>query len=203
MPITAERMLDIITIASKAVDRVEITRDRIEYITRDIDKIEKRLIQLEINDEIIDQSIASIRALITETETACMIPMSLLRNLGFEKARFEINLSKNKNAKERMQILREGTRTRKFSERKKQGERQEPLALLLSQQDDRDYYKQRGQELHPELGPCDGEPCNKCKALPPNNQTPETKELIIDDGIRYKPAEDSDPSDWKISEGKE
>jgi hypothetical protein len=165
MPITAERMLDLIEIASQAVDRTEIARQKIDYIGRDIKYIKQRLSRLEINDERIDDLIISITTLAKEAETECSLPVTLVRNLGFEKARFEINLSKNKNAKERMRILRDGTRTKDFTPRGKKDQTQttERMMSILAGREDKEYFKQKGQENHPELGDCDGEPCRKCQ----------------------------------------
>lgn len=197
MPIVAERMLDLIDIASKAVDKIEIAREKIEYIGRDTYSLRKRLNELKIEDERLDFLMQSIIDITNEVEANCVLPSVLLRNLGFEKARFEINLTKNKSARQRMQMLRDGIRSRPFVGRTKQSKEVE---LELNQQDDKEYYKQRGEELHPELGPCDGEPCRKCeekqKQKTENNNESDADEVFIDDGIHYSPADEVSTDEW-------
>lgn len=158
MPITAERMLNLIDIAEQSIQKTELAKQTLKYNTRDLGRLEKRLEEIKLKDEIIEDLIQSMKTQSHEAEFECILPAQLIQNLGFEKARFEINLSKNRHAKERMQMLRDGIRVKEFVARTKKKDKTETI-----QQDDLDFYFQRGQEQHPELGPCDGEPCKKCQ----------------------------------------
>jgi hypothetical protein len=200
MPITSDQVIDIIDLAIRNFERVIAMEKVIQGVNKDMKEI-KYLVKDQ--NEKVEFMIGDI---IVRTNPSPGIPAQDIQELMYMKAKFEINKKRNSSAARRMRGKRERDKERDFMEgiMQPRNSRVIPKALLdLEGQEDQEYFKQRGQENHPELGDCDGEPCRKCeekeKEKDPGKQytIDETRTMLFsDDGIKYKPAKDEN-DEWK------
>lgn len=117
MPITAERVVKIITCAIDCAQNAKEMRKGHKQIEQDIKELLRRD---DIPEDVLDR--LSIIRTVSEDAYRFDIDQDALENLFYEKAKFEFNAKKNKNAASRMRILRAGYRQRKVVKRERKTE---------------------------------------------------------------------------------
>ncbi len=189
MPLTAERMRQVIDIASQAVEKSEAAKRGLDSISNDIGSIRSRLNEKAINDEVLDELVWSIGRLAQDTRLLCDIPAQLIQNLGAEQTWFNMNQSKHKKQAQRMRNIRadkpKGSTTRTKDESEPGPETKLPkifgkLDVAAIMRQDVEDNKRIGQERHPEQGPCNSDADGQCSwcgqasvASVPNSQMDE------------------------------
>lgn len=167
MPITAERMQNIITIAIDAVEKSERAKSALESILNDIGSVRTRLNGKEVEDEVLDELVFSIETLARDARLVCTLPAETIKNLGSEQTWFKINQAKHKSQAQRMRILRKGKNNRTS----------DTINVALMIEEEMEERKRIGKERHEEKGPCnsngeDGE-CSECKRIEDRLEKPE------------------------------
>lgn len=103
MPITADRMILIIDVAEKCLSNSENMRGLVRQLNNDIDDIRRRIRTLEIEDDHLENLLSAADASSSAGVLAQYeIDADTIRDLGYEKAHFEINKSKHVREKLRM-----------------------------------------------------------------------------------------------------
>jgi hypothetical protein len=163
MPITSDQVITVINIALNCLEKSKTLKTQIQKINDEVSKIPAYYFLLEETEKIKEKIINKASEVMMLSDNGGHgfgdSEIEDIQTLMYMKARFEINKKKNSSAARRMQSKR--LRDKETSDQS--SIMKSNKTLDQNQNEDREFYKQRGQELHPQLGACDGEPCRKCQ----------------------------------------
>jgi hypothetical protein len=208
MPITSDQVIDIIDLAIRNLERATIMEKVINGINKDMKELR---MEIKNQNEKVEYMIDDV---IIRTNPGPGISTQDIQDLMYMKAKFEINRKRNASAARRMRGQREREKEKEFMEGimkpKTTTKTTERVMSILAGRDDKEYFKQKGEERHPELGDCDGEPCRKCEEKKQTNTVfydlnpdlPPPNPFTDDDGITYKPTKDEN-EEWRVKEKEE